>query len=154
MKIISHRGNLKGPDPKNENTIKQIDIALKKSFDVEIDLWKINDKFFLGHDKPDNEVELDWLEKRKNKLWIHAKNFSAIESLKELNQGLFFFYYKKEPLVLISNQKIWCHNPEKIHNPSNFIIPILENVNFTKYNLNSYYGICTDYPNDLFYLIN
>ena len=46
MKIISHRGNLKGPDPKNENTKGQIDKALKMSFDVEIDLWKINNKYF------------------------------------------------------------------------------------------------------------
>lgn len=46
MKIISHRGNLNGPSPKTENTPEQIDFALKKGFDVEIDLWKINDKFF------------------------------------------------------------------------------------------------------------
>ena len=48
MKIISHRGNLKGPDNKNENTQSHIDISLKSSYDVEIDLWKIEDKFFLG----------------------------------------------------------------------------------------------------------
>lgn len=65
-----------------------------------------------------------------------------------------FFFYTNEPLVLVSNGKIWCHKPEKIHNPSNFIIPILENVTFDKNNLNSYYRICTDYPNDLFSLIN
>ena len=85
MKIISHRGNLKGPDKKNENTQSHIDIALKRSYDVEIDLWKIEDKFLLGHDKPENEVELDWLGERKDNLWIHTKNFHAFEDLLKKN---------------------------------------------------------------------
>tara|TARA_B110001452_G_scaffold267092_1_gene275701 strand:+ start:162 stop:614 length:453 start_codon:yes stop_codon:yes gene_type:complete len=149
MKIISHRGNLKGPDPKNENTQRHIDIALKGSFDVEIDLWKINDKFFLGHDEPLNEVSLEWLESRKKNLWIHTKNFLAFEDLMETNNNYNFFFYTREPLVLVSNGKIWCHKPFLISNPKNCIIPILHD-KFPKRNkYYKWYGVCTDFPQKL-----
>ena len=49
---ISHRGNLSGPDPETENSPKQIYKVLNLGYHCEIDLWKINDKFWLGHDEP------------------------------------------------------------------------------------------------------
>ena len=70
MKIISHRGNISGPDLKNENLPSYIDKALQQGLDVEIDLRKIKDKFFLGHDNSDYQVSLDWLDERKKNLWI------------------------------------------------------------------------------------
>lgn len=146
MKIISHRGNLKGPDPKNENTKGQIDKALKMSFDVEIDLWKINNKYFLGHDKPDNEIKLNWLTERKENLWIHTKNFLAFEELLEMNNKYIFFYYTKEPLILVSNGKIWTHQPSLISNPKNCIIPILDDEHPAINKYSKWYGICTDFP--------
>ena len=146
MKIISHRGNLKGPNLELENTIEYIDIALENSFDVEIDLWKVKNNFFLGHDKPLNEVSLEWLENRKKNLWIHTKNFSAFESLLEINRSFIFFYYTIEPLVLVSNGKIWIHSPEKIVNPQNCIIPLLGKKEVKKHNLMNWFGVCTDYP--------
>ena len=39
MFFISHRGNINGPEPKNENKIEYINEAMSKNFDVEIDLW-------------------------------------------------------------------------------------------------------------------
>ena len=45
MFYISHRGNLKGPDRQNENKIEYINNALKKNFDVEIDLWFVKKNF-------------------------------------------------------------------------------------------------------------
>ena len=39
MKIISHRGNLTGPDPKQENKPSQILKVLEKGYEVEVDVW-------------------------------------------------------------------------------------------------------------------
>ena len=39
MLLISHRGNLNGPDKKFENHPKYIQNAIKKGFDVEIDIY-------------------------------------------------------------------------------------------------------------------
>ena len=43
MKIISHRGNLYGPNPELENKPEYILAAIKCNFRVEIDLWVIGD---------------------------------------------------------------------------------------------------------------
>lgn len=146
MKIISHRGNLKGSDPKNENTQKQINIALKKSFDVEIDLWKVNDEFFLGHDKPEHKIKLNWLNERKENLWIHTKNFLAFEELLKINNNYKFFYHTNEPLVFISNGVIWSHKPHEIYYPEKCIIPLLDKNSLTDIKKKNWLGICTDYP--------
>ena len=52
MFFISHRGNLYGPNRKEENKIDYINEAIKKKFDVEIDLWFVKNNFYLGHDEP------------------------------------------------------------------------------------------------------
>ena len=46
MIVISHRGNLKGSNPSEENGLDYIDKALT-NYDVEIDLRIKNKKFFL-----------------------------------------------------------------------------------------------------------
>ena len=52
MLYISHRGNLDGINPELENNPKYISNALEKNFDVEVDAWFVNGKFYLGHDEP------------------------------------------------------------------------------------------------------
>ena len=146
MKIISHRGNISGPDLKNENLPSYIDKALQQGLDVEIDLRKIKDKFFLGHDSPDYLVSLSWLEERKKNLWIHTKNFNAFEALLELNNNFIFFYYTSDPLILVSNGKIWCHQHEKIVNPKNCVVPFLDKSSALGNKEFNWYGVCTDYP--------
>ena len=56
MIIISHRGNIEGPNSDCENHPAYIVKALEQGFDVEIDLWK-TDRLYLGHSKPTYEVE-------------------------------------------------------------------------------------------------
>ena len=51
-RFISHRGNIDGRDPEKENTEEYIDTARMLGFDVEIDVWKIADSLYLGHDYP------------------------------------------------------------------------------------------------------
>jgi glycerophosphoryl diester phosphodiesterase len=46
MLLISHRGNISGPQPKLENTVAYIEQAINQGFDVEIDVWFQDGKFF------------------------------------------------------------------------------------------------------------
>jgi hypothetical protein len=62
MFYISHRGNLYGPNKKEENKINYINNALNKNFHVEIDLWFFNNHFYLGHDEPLYKVDKKYLE--------------------------------------------------------------------------------------------
>jgi hypothetical protein len=49
MKFISHRGNLSGRNPESENSPSYINMALKLGYDVEVDVWYIDGKWYLGH---------------------------------------------------------------------------------------------------------
>jgi len=47
--LISHRGNIDGKTLL-ENQPSYIDDAIDLGYDVEIDIWYIGDKLYLGHD--------------------------------------------------------------------------------------------------------
>ena len=79
MILISHRGNITGPDEKNENNPKYVDEAMKQGFEVEIDVWHKDNQFFLGHSKPQYPVDEIFLKNKK--LWCHAKSFDALQEL-------------------------------------------------------------------------
>ena len=72
---ISHRGNIFGRVKESENDPIYIQQALDKGFDVEVDVWYIDNQFWLGHDKPQYQVKREFLQNRK--LWCHAKNINA-----------------------------------------------------------------------------
>ena len=60
-KIIAHRANLNGPNSAEENHPASIDRAIDQGFDVEVDLWFLDGKYFIGHDNPDHEINEDFL---------------------------------------------------------------------------------------------
>jgi hypothetical protein len=55
MILISHRGNISGPNPEQENHPDYIWAAIQAGYDVEVDVWFENGKFMLGHDEPQYE---------------------------------------------------------------------------------------------------
>ena len=77
MFYISHRGNLNGPDTRYENSIEYINHALERGFDVEVDVWFIDDNFYLGHDSPDYPIDHNFLKNKK--LWFLLRFFYRID---------------------------------------------------------------------------
>jgi len=143
MKLISHRGNIKGPNPSRENSPSYIDTAISAGYDVEIDVNYTNGKFYLGHDTPDYEITEKWLFVRKNKLWIHCKNLAAATKLGEL-RGYNFFCHTSDSFVLTSNQYVWVHDLSLGLNDRT-IIPLLSDDDIKKYKGVVTYAVCTDY---------
>ena len=64
MILISHRGNINGPNKDKENSLSYIQEAINLGYDVEIDLWVINGELFLGHDSPQYIVNFEWIKNR------------------------------------------------------------------------------------------
>ncbi len=142
MKLISHRGNISGPNPQKENHPNYILNALNKGYEVEIDVWYTN-KFMLGHDKPQYEFPFDLLEKFYTKLWVHCKNIEAIVKLKnnpELNSRLNYFWHENDTVTLTSKGYIWAYPGKQPINNSIAVMPEINNDNITQCK-----GICSDY---------
>ena len=144
MLYISHRGNCNGLNPERENTQDYIDETIKRGYDVEIDIWGINNEYWLGHDEPEYKTTRDWMYQRKDRLWIHCKNFEALSNL--VRQPSFrVFYHEKEKYTIISNGLIWAHDLSEIN--SKCIVPLLSKEDIFTHikNVDSCYGICSDY---------
>jgi len=136
MIFISHRGNLDGKVPNNENSPEYISKALSKGFDVEIDVWFVENNFFLGHDAPEYKINSKFLE--NDKLWCHAKNIDALLNLSKINS--IYFWHQEDDYTLTSNGYIWTYPGKNLTNKSICVLPELEK----KEKLNCY-GICSDF---------
>jgi hypothetical protein len=144
MRLISHRGNLDGPDPDKENRPEFIQAAINLGYDVEIDVRLIDGNLFLGHDNPDHPVDIQWLVDRKDKLWVHAKNFPAIDLL--IEHGLHIFYHQSDGHAIIGNTKyIWSCNITEANERS--VIPLIstEEIEANKGLDMRFHGVCSDY---------
>jgi hypothetical protein len=142
MKLISHRGNINGPDLEKENTIEQIFIAIGKGFDVEVDVWVIDGLIFFGHDYPKYLIDDFIIKKIKNSAWFHCKNLEALLFFAISHEPYVFFWHQKDDFTLTSNGYIWTY-PNKDINSKSIIVDL--DLNY-KYNNIVPYGICTDYP--------
>lgn len=137
---ISHRGNLKGKEEAYENNPEYIDSALAQGYDVEIDLWYTENNYWLGHDEPQYQVSLTWLESRKNKLWVHCKNIEALVQLREAESELNYFWHESDTVTLTSKGFIWAYPGKQPIKNSIGVMPELLNDN-----IQECLGICSDY---------
>ena len=121
MELISHRGNLLGPNRSRENTPAFIDDAIALGFDVEVDLWILPDGFFLGHDQPDTKIDLDYINTRSENLFIHIKNKTIYlpDELTKCN----YFVHENEPFVFTSKGNKWYLPSDIIYNDGINLMP-------------------------------
>lgn len=139
MILISHRGNVNGPSKDSENKVETIESTIMLGYDVEIDLWYINNSFYLGHDNPDTLVSFDFLTENKNKLWIHCKNLECLDKLHGTNFN--YFWHDKDLSTITSKGIFWSLNGYYLKNG---VTVELDMINEIPKNI---FGICTDYVN-------
>lgn len=144
MKLIAHRGNISGPHPTRENEPAYLDEAIECGFDVEVDLWYMDGKWWLGHDGPQYEVSPDWITKREDVLWCHCKNLSALNQMVEGMGGYInYFWHESDTYTLTSWGYIWTY-PEKPCGPNSILVDLTG-----KASHDGLMGVCTDYPLNL-----
>jgi hypothetical protein len=107
MLIISHRANLNGPDPSIENKPESILEAIWHGFSVEVDLRMKDNKLYFGHDEPQYETNLDFLNENKKYLWIHCKDLDALEYC--LSKSLHCFWHHKDDYTLTNYRYVWAY---------------------------------------------
>jgi len=162
MRIISHRGNLTGPEKSRENQEFALIESLERGFDVEFDLWCMGDRFWLGHDVPQKTFSIDtlvhWTSRYSNqKMYVHCKNVWAMEKMTYfVISNMIPFFHDADQCILLRDNTIWVH-PNAIYTCSSKekSIAVYPSCKKTEYdvsldiNMSGFYGICTDYPVDL-----
>lgn len=138
MKLIAHRGNRFGKSFK-ENHPEYILEAIEQGFYVEIDVW-FTDSWYLGHDKPEYPIQLEFLQQNKDKIYAHAKNIKALELLVE--NKINCFSHNNDDAVLTLNGEIWTFPGKELTSKSICVMPewytdIAE--------IKDVLGICSDY---------
>lgn len=143
MIIIAHRGNLYGPQESKENHPDTIEYAIKQGFHVEIDLWvDEQEQWFLGHDQPQYKVTSDWVQKRRDSLWVHAKNLKALRHI--VSQGLRGFWHQNDQYTMTTQGGwIWTYPGEPTVRGC---ILVLQGELPEHVEPKSVSGYCTDYP--------
>lgn len=143
MIYIAHRGLLTGPDKKKENQPQQIRQALELGYHCEVDLWVLNDTLYLGHDEPQYHVTRDFLE--DTRLWIHAKNLTALSWLCAQPDQLNYFWHESDKYTLTSRQYIWTNPGNNLTANSVMVMPEHEDTTLTNAIEADCYAICSDY---------
>ena len=142
MIVISHRGNIHGPNPAHENTMSQILECINKNIQVEIDVWRINQSLMLGHDEPQYQLPLAFLLDYKDMLWIHCKNLDAFEYLTDFAQ-FNVFWHQNDDCTLTTKGSIWTYPNKPVTAKSVIVCQDVEQTK--KYFSHQIRGICTDF---------
>jgi hypothetical protein len=132
---ISHRGNIFGRVKESENDPIYIQQALDKGFDVEVDVWHIDNQFWLGHDNPQYKVTEGFLE--QHNLWCHAKNIDALYVM-NTNYHIHCFWHQEDDVTLTSRGYLWTYPGKQLTSNSIAVLPdgkVPDNI----------VGICSDF---------
>lgn len=140
MILISHRGNINGPNEVKENSPFYIMEAISMGFDVEIDIWYKDGDLWLGHDKPQYKTSEEWLKERIDNLWIHCKNIESICFFNSLSYNFNYFWHQQDTLTLTSKNHMWVYPGKQ---PIKNSISVMPEINDD--DISICIGICSDY---------
>ena len=103
---------------------------------MEIDVWYIDGKYYLGHDTPQHHIEEKYLKNKK--LWCHAKNYEALTNM--LNKNIHCFWHESDMVTLTSKGYIWANLKQQ---PLKGSIAVMPERN--KEDISDCLGICSDF---------
>ena len=137
--LIAHRGNTDGPMPADENSPAHVEKALNSGYDVEVDVWYSNGRFYLGHEAPVHGVELKYL--KSASLWCHAKNLLALKIM--IENDINCFWHQTDDFTITSTGHIWTFPRKPVCDNSIIVCKTKEETVIM--NEEDVMGICSDY---------
>jgi hypothetical protein len=141
-----HRGNLTGPKKEFENNFGILIQRSIQGYSTEVDVWYHEHNLWLGHDKPEYKISMDWLASCKRRL-IHAKDGKTFEYLL-LEAGkraidLHIFYHTEEDYVLTNKGLVICYPGKPLLEGSLCMMP--ERTTYSPQELQKSFCICSDF---------
>lgn len=145
--FYAHRGNLEGRIAERENQPEYIDEAIAQGYGAEVDFWKVGDRLYLGHDDGQYDIDLKWLQDRKQFLLVHTKNQEALDFC--LRNKLHAFWHTHEDYVITT----WGYTvgyPGRLSVGNLFILSVPERV-WKVEEIKQYitFGVISDYVKTL-----
>jgi hypothetical protein len=137
--FIAHRGNTNGIELSFENRIDYLGHALSIGYGIECDVCYWKDKYYFGHDAPQEEIDTNIL--LADNSFCHAKDMQSLLYLNSI--GANCFWHESDKMTYTSKGNIWCY-PGVFPISKNAVwldllgIPLPENIHHT------IYGICGD----------
>lgn len=155
IKLISHRGNLNGPNPDYENKCSYIEDAIQGGYQVEVDLWVNEPKddsgyqIYLSHDQPTfkDRTSIEWLLKYQFELLIHCKNKEAVEYAMKFLDGE-WFSHDQDRWAGTSESHLICYGQESDIIDDDLVILMMPEHHNIKNFPKNIYAICTDLVRD------
>jgi len=138
MIFISHRGNLHGKVRERENNPFYISEVLGMGFNVEVDVRRVGEEWFLGHDEPEYRVDRLFLEDER--IWCHAKDIYTLGSLLRIDSHC--FWHQTDDVTLTSENYIWTYPAKQLSSRSIAVMP--EVANYKIVELKKCSGVCSD----------
>jgi len=134
---ILHRGNSDGSNTENNPVL--LYRRLKEGWDIEIDVWKMNEKLYLGHDSPTFLISTDEPLLTNPLTWIHCKNLDAYFHFRDHpnSENYHFFSHNKDEIAITSKGFIWANRGVEINRTGTIQVVDTPLKNDT--------GICIDY---------
>ena len=139
MIYISHRGNISNVNSELENSPDYITEALKQGYHVEIDLWRVDNILYLGHDEPQYKIHQDFLNNKY--FYVHCKNNDALLFMSKNPMECDYFWHQDDKYTLTSKNIIWVHPSAPLLEDSICVLPEISRNS----DLSLCYGICSDY---------
>lgn len=149
MLLISNRGNITGENKAKQNSVPYIMRAIQLGYDVKIDIWHVNNRWYLGKEKPNCEVPFRFFYINKNMkysggncnkaLWIQCQNIHAFNMLIPYRWSLNYFFKNDTNMLFTSFGYIW--SSDRINATHECVLATNDYKNVPT----AQFGLCTDY---------
>jgi hypothetical protein len=149
MIYISYRGIYDGNNFEDANTPNQIAKAMGMGFNCMIDVWRVDDKLYLGNEQPITEITEKYLQNIK--FWINARNIDMQLWLSTQPSKLYpnWFYFitptPPPPYVEASNGKLMTPGTVPVNNNSVIFLPEIEDIGLLSTVNLKCFGILSNY---------
>lgn len=141
---IAHRGNMNGPNPELENDPEYLLKAVDAGYQIEVDIWVLDDILYLGHDGPKYHASHEFIFNLENKAWFHCKNLEALYYFTQYLPQMNYFWHETDKFTLTSRNYIWTYPGEKTTTRS--ILVHLDKISDgMMFDGEPPYAICSDY---------
>ena len=149
MFYISYQGIYDGKDYEDANTPSQISKAQQRGFSCLIDVWRINNKLYVGNGQPLIEVTEKYIQ--GNRFWINAVNTDMQTWIATQPSALYpnYFHFDAStpppPYATASNGKLITPGTVPINTSSVMFLPEINDRSlYTMVKVKSY-GICSGF---------